>query len=279
MTSVVMSSQSAVDKERKSWISDDEVSSDVSNQQRATVQPAVGIQLVVGSQHLRLRNHIFGLTHRIMVKRLATSPHDPLDQRPLVNRVVAKIQLVVGSQHLRLRNHIFGLTHRIMVKRLATSPHDPLGITESACKNHSVMVSVQYGPFNTNILIRSTTIGKSRVARDPITMHTSWISNSDIARVTRSFTKSQQKLTRHKLASWAPTLTEGPLVETEKEKATEKETTVKGKQVEKVNDSEDTEPLSKVLELTEPTLSGEDQIWSWYTNQGSQLVQGQPYAD
>ncbi|KZV20915.1 hypothetical protein F511_38725 [Dorcoceras hygrometricum] len=60
-----------------------------------------------------------------------------------------------------------------MVKRLATSPHDPLGITDSACKNQLVMVSVQYGPFNTNIPIRSTTIGKSRVARDPITMHTS----------------------------------------------------------------------------------------------------------
>ncbi|KZV48368.1 hypothetical protein F511_29973 [Dorcoceras hygrometricum] len=39
MTSAVMSSHSAVDKKRKSWISDDEVSSDVSNQQRATVQP------------------------------------------------------------------------------------------------------------------------------------------------------------------------------------------------------------------------------------------------
>ncbi|KZV38195.1 hypothetical protein F511_14392 [Dorcoceras hygrometricum] len=45
-----------------------------------------------------------------------------------------------------------------MVKRQATSPHDPLGITDSACKNQSVMVSVQYGPFNTNIPIRSTTI-------------------------------------------------------------------------------------------------------------------------
>ncbi|KZV27170.1 hypothetical protein F511_24980 [Dorcoceras hygrometricum] len=54
--------------------------------------------------------------------------------------------------------HIFGLTHRIMVKRLATSPHDPLGITDSACKNQSVMVSVQYFPFNSNIPIRSTTI-------------------------------------------------------------------------------------------------------------------------
>ncbi|KZV54168.1 elongation factor Tu, mitochondrial-like [Dorcoceras hygrometricum] len=84
------------------------------------------------------------------------------------------IQLAVGSQLLRLRNHNFGLTHRIMVKRLATSPHDLLGITDSACKNQSVMVSVQYGPFNTYIPIRSTTIGISRVARDPIAMHTSW---------------------------------------------------------------------------------------------------------
>ncbi|KZV53042.1 hypothetical protein F511_31656 [Dorcoceras hygrometricum] len=72
-----------------------------------------------------------------------------------------------------------------MVKRLATSPHDPLGITDSACKNQLVMVGVQYGPFNSNIPIRSTTIGKSRVARDPITMHTSRRSNSDIACVTR----------------------------------------------------------------------------------------------
>ncbi|KZV32470.1 hypothetical protein F511_16522 [Dorcoceras hygrometricum] len=72
-----------------------------------------------------------------------------------------------------------------MVKRLVTSPHDLLGITDSACKNQLVVVSVQYGPFNTYIPIRSTTIGKSRVARDPITMHTSWRSNSDIASVTR----------------------------------------------------------------------------------------------
>ncbi|KZV22793.1 hypothetical protein F511_24840 [Dorcoceras hygrometricum] len=58
-----------------------------------------------------------------------------------------------------------------MVKRLATSPHDPLCITDSVCKNQSVMVSVQYGSLNSNIPSRSTTIGKSRVARDPITMH------------------------------------------------------------------------------------------------------------
>ncbi|KZV16684.1 hypothetical protein F511_20605 [Dorcoceras hygrometricum] len=95
------------------------------------------------------------------------------------------IQLGVGPQPLRLRNYNFGLAQRIMVKRLATSRHDPLGITDSACKNQLVMVSVQYGPFNPYIAIRSTTIGKSRVARDPIAMHTSWRSNSDIASVTR----------------------------------------------------------------------------------------------
>ncbi|KZV24156.1 hypothetical protein F511_17783 [Dorcoceras hygrometricum] len=95
------------------------------------------------------------------------------------------IQLAVGPQPLRLRNHNFGLAQRIMVKRLATSRHDPLGITDSACKNQLVVVSVQYGPFNPYIPIRSTTIGESRVARDLITMHTSWRSNSDIASVTR----------------------------------------------------------------------------------------------
>ncbi|KZV25900.1 pyruvate dehydrogenase kinase [Dorcoceras hygrometricum] len=80
-----------------------------------------------------------------------------------------------------------------MVKRLATSPHDPLGITDSACKKQLVMVSVQYVPFNTNIPIRSTTIGKSRVARDPITMHTSRRSNSDIACVTRRAVNPRQR--------------------------------------------------------------------------------------
>ncbi|KZV55359.1 hypothetical protein F511_43447 [Dorcoceras hygrometricum] len=62
---------------------------------------------------------------------------------------------------------------------------DHKGITDSACKNQLVVVSVQYGPFNPYIPIGSTTIGKSRVAIDPIAMHTSWRSNSDIASVTR----------------------------------------------------------------------------------------------
>ncbi|KZV34631.1 callose synthase 12-like [Dorcoceras hygrometricum] len=95
------------------------------------------------------------------------------------------IQLAVGPQPLRLRNHDFELAQRIMVKRLATSRHDPLGITDSASKNQLVVVSVQYGPFNPYIPIRSNVIGKSRVAIDPIAMHTSWRSNSDIASVTR----------------------------------------------------------------------------------------------
>ncbi|KZV25476.1 putative LRR receptor-like serine/threonine-protein kinase [Dorcoceras hygrometricum] len=80
-----------------------------------------------------------------------------------------------------------------MVKHLATSPHDPLGITDSACKNQLVVVSVQYGLFNPYIPIRSTTIGKSRVAIDPIAMHTSWRSNSDIASVARSCNRSLSK--------------------------------------------------------------------------------------
>ncbi|KZV15834.1 hypothetical protein F511_07781 [Dorcoceras hygrometricum] len=91
-----------------------------------------------------------------------------------------------------------------MVKRLATSPHDPLGITDSACKNQSVMVSVQYGPFNPYIPIRSKTIGKSRVAKDPIAMHTSWRSNSDIASVTsigysRMSASGESSTTMHRL--------------------------------------------------------------------------------
>ncbi|KZV23115.1 protein NETWORKED 1A-like [Dorcoceras hygrometricum] len=91
-----------------------------------------------------------------------------------------------------------------MVKRLATSPHDPLGITDSACKNQSVVVSVQYGPFNPYIPIRSTTIGKSRVAIDPIAMHTSWRSNSDITSVTsigypRMSASGESSTTMHRL--------------------------------------------------------------------------------
>ncbi|KZV18558.1 hypothetical protein F511_44455 [Dorcoceras hygrometricum] len=110
------------------------------------------------------------------------------DIRPAITRPACDgIQLAMGPQPLWLRNHNFGLAQRIIVKRLATSPHDPLGITDSACKNKLVVVSVQYGPFNTYIPIRSTTIGKSGVAKDPIAMHTSWRSNSDIASIPNKF--------------------------------------------------------------------------------------------
>ncbi|KZV50375.1 nucleic acid binding protein [Dorcoceras hygrometricum] len=78
------------------------------------------------------------------------------------------------------------------------------GITDSACKNQLVMVSVQDGHFNPYIPIRSTTIGKSRVAKDPIAMHTSWRSNSDIASATsigypRMSASGESSTTMHRL--------------------------------------------------------------------------------
>ncbi|KZV28662.1 hypothetical protein F511_33607 [Dorcoceras hygrometricum] len=67
-----------------------------------------------------------------------------------------------------------------------------------------LFVSVLYGPFNPYIPIRSTTIGKSRVAKDPIAMHTSWRSNSDIASVTsieypRMSASGESSTTMHRL--------------------------------------------------------------------------------
>ncbi|KZV32535.1 hypothetical protein F511_35350 [Dorcoceras hygrometricum] len=61
-----------------------------------------------------------------------------------------------------------------------------------------------YGPFNPYIPIRSTTIGKSRVAKDLIAMRTSWRSNSDIASVTsigypRMSASGESSTTRHRL--------------------------------------------------------------------------------
>ncbi|KZV14493.1 hypothetical protein F511_42567 [Dorcoceras hygrometricum] len=86
----------------------------------------------------------------------------------------------------------------------AAAPWPMQRITDSACKNQLVVVSVQYGPFNPYIPIRSTTIGKSRVAKDPIAMHTSWRSNSDIASVTsigypRMSASGESSTTMHRL--------------------------------------------------------------------------------
>ncbi|KZV57490.1 pentatricopeptide repeat-containing protein [Dorcoceras hygrometricum] len=62
----------------------------------------------------------------------------------------------------------------------------------------------RYGPFNPYIPIRSTTIGKSRVAIDPIAMRTSWKSNSDIASITsigypRMSASGESSTTMHRL--------------------------------------------------------------------------------
>ncbi|KZV57262.1 formin-like protein 7 [Dorcoceras hygrometricum] len=63
---------------------------------------------------------------------------------------------------------------------------------------------IMYGPFNPYIPIRSTTIGKSRVSIDPIAMHTSWRSNSDIASATsigypRMSASGESSTTMHRL--------------------------------------------------------------------------------
>ncbi|KZV38622.1 hypothetical protein F511_01174 [Dorcoceras hygrometricum] len=141
-----------------------------------------------------LRRFVWILFSNVCLKLVRCAKTSPL----------CRIQLAVGPQPLWLRNHNFGLAQRIMVKLLATSRHDPLSITDSACKNQLVVVSVQYGPFNTYIPIRSTTIDKSRVARDPIAMHTSWRSNSDIASVTsigypRMRASGESSTTKHRL--------------------------------------------------------------------------------
>ncbi|KZV38801.1 hypothetical protein F511_20340 [Dorcoceras hygrometricum] len=61
-----------------------------------------------------------------------------------------------------------------------------------------------YGSFNPYIPIRSTTIGKSRVAKDPIAMHTSWRSNCDITSATsigypRMSASGESSTTMHRL--------------------------------------------------------------------------------
>ncbi|KZV45558.1 hypothetical protein F511_36875 [Dorcoceras hygrometricum] len=89
-------------------------------------------------------------------------------------------------------------------KSSSHAQHIELSITDSACKNQLVVVSVQYGPFNPYIPIRSTTIGKSRVAIDPIAMRTSWRSNSDITSATsigypRMSARGESSTTMHRL--------------------------------------------------------------------------------
>ncbi|KZV50260.1 hypothetical protein F511_36650 [Dorcoceras hygrometricum] len=157
------------------------------------------IDSVSETEYYDLKNHFSEPQCKMTVLPLNSGKH-----RTCVTLNVSGIQLAVGPQPLWLWNHNSGPAQRIMVKCLATSPHDPLGITDSACKNQLVVVSVQYGPFNPYIPIRSTTIGKSRVAIDPIAMHTSWRSNSDIASVTsigypRMSASGESSTTMHRL--------------------------------------------------------------------------------
>ncbi|KZV53073.1 hypothetical protein F511_07928 [Dorcoceras hygrometricum] len=155
------------------------------------------IDSVSKTEYYDLKNHFSEPQCKMTV--LALNSGKP---RTCVTLNGSGIQLAVGPQPLWLRNHNSGPAQWIMVKRLATSPHDPLGITDSACKNQSVVVSVQYGPFNPYIPIRSTTIGKSRVAIDLIAMHTSWRSNSDIANIIgypRMSASGESSTTMHRL--------------------------------------------------------------------------------
>ncbi|KZV29311.1 hypothetical protein F511_08318 [Dorcoceras hygrometricum] len=84
-----------------------------------------------------------------------------------------------------------------------TASHGPTTIVAPESQSGPAQ-RIMYGPFNPYIPIRSTTIGKSRVAIDPIAMHTSWRSNSDIKSVTsigypRMSASGESSTTMHRL--------------------------------------------------------------------------------
>ncbi|KZV36828.1 hypothetical protein F511_03552 [Dorcoceras hygrometricum] len=83
-------------------------------------------------------------------------------------------------------------------------PIDSIKCVVEADQETQLPQKFRYGPFNPYIPIRSTTIGKSSVAIDPIAMHTSWRSNSDIASVTsigypRMSANGESSTTMHRL--------------------------------------------------------------------------------
>ncbi|KZV48131.1 hypothetical protein F511_21140 [Dorcoceras hygrometricum] len=109
-------------------------------------------------------------------------PNDPKSNQ--YNQDLGLIHSTNGN-HMVILNEGSSIDHQVTIYLHAQNiTMFPTNET-CACKNQLVVVSVQYGPLNPYIPIRSTTIGKSRVAIDPIAMHTSWRSNSDIASVTR----------------------------------------------------------------------------------------------
>ncbi|KZV35843.1 hypothetical protein F511_30696 [Dorcoceras hygrometricum] len=116
---------------------------------------------------------------------------------PIVDQI-GPIDSISKTECYDLKNHFSEPQCKMTVLPLN------IGITDSACKNQLVVVSIRYGPFNAYIPIRSTTIGKSRVAVDPIAMRTSWRSNSDIASVTsigypRMSASGESSTTMHRL--------------------------------------------------------------------------------
>ncbi|KZV33448.1 3beta-hydroxysteroid-dehydrogenase/decarboxylase isoform [Dorcoceras hygrometricum] len=106
-----------------------------------------GIQLAVVPQPLRLRNHDFGLAQWIMVKRLATSRHDPLG----ITDSACKNQLVVIAYDIHARKRAVNprqrsidsymhrdltQSRRLMTPMRTNQYNQDLGIIHSTNGNH-----------------------------------------------------------------------------------------------------------------------------------------------
>ncbi|KZV46238.1 hypothetical protein F511_08681 [Dorcoceras hygrometricum] len=94
---------------------------------------------------------------------IGTSTVDRLDRRLIrsTTRISTRSSILLGSHTPNIPPTILNTLSTISVREWETSTCVTLngsGITDSACKNQSVMVSVYYGPFTSNIPIKSTTI-------------------------------------------------------------------------------------------------------------------------
>ncbi|KZV41791.1 hypothetical protein F511_37636 [Dorcoceras hygrometricum] len=88
-----------------------------------------GIQLAVGPQPLWLRNHNSGLAQRIMVKRLETSPHDPLG----IQLAVAHTIVAPESQFRTCPTDHVSMTFRVV---RTNQYNQDLGLIHSTNGNH-----------------------------------------------------------------------------------------------------------------------------------------------
>ncbi|KZV45550.1 protein Rf1, mitochondrial-like [Dorcoceras hygrometricum] len=137
-------------------------------------------------------------------KIILLEDYDSEDAKPLTKdvRVSAPMTQAVTTLSRMKAKILEPCIHLGERHHMCSSPHDPLGITDSVCKNQFVKVRVQYGPFISNILTESMTIGKSRVARDSIAMHTSWRATSHVlldsigprTKVRREFSTTKHRL-------------------------------------------------------------------------------------